>query len=266
MRLVIVPDASTADLDFASLGPADRPLVLDHPLRILPSARLLTPRRRRDIHRPVILGDPRFTDRPISVSRAGSSVATGMWSTLPGTREEAEEVARVLGATPLMGSAASEAALRQAVRGADLVHLATHAFALPRAPEQSAVVLSTPTQGEGQDGLLQAFEIETLELDQPLVVLSACETGVGRVSGNEGTLGLDRAFLVAGASAVVSSLWLVGDAPTAFLMAHFHGRLRDGAPADIALAEAMRATRHARPAWRDPRAWAAFRVVGGGFR
>ena len=104
-----------------------------------------------------------------------------------------------------------------------------------------------------------------MRLRARLVVLSACETGKGQANGSEGILALDRSFLVAGAGAVVSSLWVVKDDATAVLMKRFYEGIASGRPADIALADAMLTVRRT-GTWADPIYWAAFRLVGAGMR
>jgi CHAT domain-containing protein len=169
----------------------------------------------------------------------------------------------LLSARPLIGGDANEAAVKARLPGATVVHFATHGQSDPRRPAFSALVLASPRVGSAEDGLLQAFEIEAMHTRAQLVVLSACETGKGSARGSEGVMALDRAFLVAGAGAVVSSLWQVDDQATAALMSAFYRSLSRGRPADVALAEATGEVR-AQPQWSEPRYWSAFRLVGWG--
>ena len=101
----------------------------------------------------------------------------------------------------------------------------------------------------------------TLPLSADLVTLSACQTGLGRVSG-EGVIGLTRAFLIAGARSVLVSLWSVSDEATRQLMVAFYGYyIRDRLPKAVALARAMHDLRNV-PEFRSPRYWAPFIIVG----
>ena len=102
--------------------------------------------------------------------------------------------------------------------------------------------------------------VAELDLHQTdLVVLSACETGLGKVAGGEGILGLQRAFQVAGARTVVASLWSVDDAATGQLMVRFYQGLKEGRRKDEALRDAMLAVKQPKPA---PYYWAAFQLSG----
>lgn len=128
-----------------------------------------------------------------------------------------------------------------------------------RDPLASALALAP---GDGQDGLLRAWEImEQVRLHADLVVLSACRSGLGETTRHEGTIGLTRAFQYAGARRVVVTLWDVSDDSTEALVQLFYGALRRGALAGIPLRYAMQTTRRERR-WQHPRYWAAFVLVG----
>ena len=100
----------------------------------------------------------------------------------------------------------------------DVLHFATHAELSKDDPLSSAVLLA---KGGGEDGRLEVREIFGMDLTASLVVLSACETGLGALSGGDELVGLTRAFIYAGSPSVVASLWKVDDASTAQLMAAF---------------------------------------------
>jgi CHAT domain-containing protein len=211
-----------------------------------------------------VIGDPDFDGSADCASKRGPEAA--VWPRLCGTHEEALAIGRVLHSTPILGAAATEQLVKQRMPSASIIHFATHGRADMQRPGASVVVLSQPRDGtRPEDGLLHAYEIERMRLRARLVVLSACETGKGKVRGNEGILALDRAFLVAGAGAVVSSLWVVPDDATQALMTRFYTLLVNGHSADKALAEAMLVVRST-PKWADPVHWAAFRLVGAGSR
>ncbi len=108
------------------------------------------------------------------------------------------------------------------------------------------------------DGLLSAGEILDLELNIDLMVLSACDTGRGAITG-DGVVGLSRSLLTAGVSSLVVSLWSVPDAPTSELMTYFYQELRQNGDKAQALRQAMLKTKEKHP---HPRDWAAFTLIG----
>jgi CHAT domain-containing protein len=186
---------------------------------------------------------------------------------LPFTRFEAEQIATAgpRGAVrTTTGFAANLASLRdRSLADYGIVHFATHGVLNTRTPELSGLVLSlVDEQGRARDGFLRLHEIAALPFKPDLVVLSACETARGRRVEGEGTIGLTRGFLAAGARHVVASLWRVDDAATAELMHAFYKRLlRD----DVAPATALRAAQRelaASSAWAHPYYWAGLVVQG----
>jgi CHAT domain-containing protein len=264
-RVIVVPDANTVDLPWAALGPSDAPWIARNPLRVLPGGYLMLGRRDRSAsHRQLVIGDPDFAGAGGSANQRGGASEVA-WQRLPGTRIEADRVAALYRTRALTDVHATEAGLRRHAGKAEMIHIASHGVADTSRPAYSAIVLADPRRGEGDDGLLHAYEIERLRLDAELVVLSACETGLGQRRGQEGLLALDRAFLIAGARAVISSLWLVDDDATAALLTAFHRARRAGERDDVALQHAMNQVR-ALPKWRDPHYWSAFRLVGAGSR
>jgi CHAT domain-containing protein len=186
---------------------------------------------------------------------------------LPLTKQEAEVIGQFYASKPLLGERASEAALRQQIGSADVIHLATHGY-LDRTRAMSSGVLLTvpetePAIGEtANDGFLQAWEIQSeLKLRAELVVLSACETGRGEVVRAEGIVGLTRALQCAGARSIVASQWPVLDRSTTRLMVAFHRNLRAGLAKDEALRQAQVALMRDK-SYAHPYYWAPFLLVG----
>jgi CHAT domain-containing protein len=171
------------------------------------------------------------------------------------------------GSKPLLREEATEAALRQQIETANVIHLATHGYLHPVRAMSSGVLLTPPEKepesGEtDNDGALQAWEIYSqLKLKAELVVLSACESGRGQEVKGEGLIGLTRALQYAGARSIVASQWKVADQSTATLMAAFHRSLRQGLSKDEALRQAMAQVRQ-NPATSHPYYWAPFILVG----
>ncbi len=175
---------------------------------------------------------------------------------LPFARLEVRALAREqAGARALVGRRASEAALRRLAGDSGYVHLAGHGRFDADDPLASAILLAP---GEGHDGRLSAAEVLGLELQARLVVLSACQTGVGGLGRGAEVVGMNRAFLAAGAGGVVSSLWRVGDAASAVLMKRFYRTLRRQPP----LAALQRAQALVRRYYPHPAHWAGFFLTG----
>jgi len=143
------------------------------------------------------------------------------------------------------------------------VHFATHGYIDSDRPDLSAIVLSlVDEEGKPEDGFLRAHEIYNLDLPAELVVLSACETGLGKEIKGEGLVGLTRGFMYAGARRVVVSLWNVNDKATAELMARFYrGMLRDKKTPAAALRSAQIEMSRQRQ-WQSPYYWSAFVLQG----
>ncbi|HZI86000.1 MAG TPA: CHAT domain-containing protein [Pyrinomonadaceae bacterium] len=144
-----------------------------------------------------------------------------------------------------------------------ILHFATHGFLDPKRPERSGLVLSTVDRdGKDLNGFVSLEDIYQLRAPVDLVVLSACQTGLGKDVRGEGLLGLTRGFMYAGAASVVASLWKVDDESTAELMKQFYANLlQKGMTPAAALREAQNNIRQ-RPGWSAPYYWAAFTLQG----
>jgi CHAT domain-containing protein len=163
-----------------------------------------------------------------------------------------------------MGFQASRAtAMRSDLADYRIVHFATHGFLNDEHPELSGVVLSLfDNKGQAQEGFLRLHDIYNLNLPVDLVVLSACNTGLGKEVKGEGLIGLTRGFMYAGASSVVASLWKVDDEATAELMRLFYGyMLRAGLSPAAALRKAQVSMSHQKR-WQSPYFWAGFVIQG----
>ena len=198
--------------------------------------------------------------RPSAVTRGYNGSAL---SNLPSSGEEALAAAATFPSGSrmlLLGDDATESAFKKA-SNRRVIHLAVHAIANEARPERSALVLlSDPVHDE--DGFLQASEIVQLPLNADLVVLSACDTAVGPLEGQEGVSTLSQAFLLAGARTVVSTLWSVEDETTLYLMKTFYSELNHKKPVPDALAAAKRTMLKTYGAKAVPYYWAGFTVEG----
>ena len=164
--------------------------------------------------------------------------------------------------TVLNGSAATESAFKRLpLRDYRVIHLAVHGFADPVFPDRAALVLLTD-RAAGDDGFLQSSEVADLRFNADLVVLSACETAVGALEGEEGIANLSRAFLLAGARTVISTLWQVDDDASLFLMKHFYAHLAEQKTPAYALTAAKRDFLRTFGNKAAPFDWAAFGAEG----
>jgi CHAT domain-containing protein len=180
---------------------------------------------------------------------------------LPASRTEAQAI----GTTVLVGSDASEDGLRTALATQErwrAVHFACHGLIDPENPTRSALAL---TSTAGEDGFLTAVEVLRMEMRTDLAVLSACETGTGRIVKGEGIVGLTRSFMYAGAPRVICSLWKVDDEATQELMRRFYELWNPAEGEGLATADALRqAQQHVRAQskWAHPYYWAAWVLWG----
>jgi CHAT domain-containing protein len=144
-----------------------------------------------------------------------------------------------------------------------IVHIATHGWVNSKHPELSAILLSMVDEtGAPVDGILQLHEIYNLKLPAELVVLSACETGIGKQIRGEGLIALTRGFMYAGAARVVASLWKVDDSATAALMARFYKEMFTNGKTPAAALKAAQNYISEQKRWRDPYYWAGFVLQG----
>jgi CHAT domain-containing protein len=144
-----------------------------------------------------------------------------------------------------------------------IVHFATHGLLNSQHPKLSGLVLSlVDERGQPQDGFLQLHEIFNLRLPAELVVLSACQTGLGKEIKGEGLVGLTRGFMYAGAARVMASLWQVSDAGTAELMKRFYRGLLKERKRPAAALRAAQVEMWRRPQWQAPYYWGAFVLQG----
>jgi CHAT domain-containing protein len=183
---------------------------------------------------------------------------------LPQTREEVEEIGKIVGpeAVMLLGKDATETAFKkEPLDQFRVLHLAVHGFADTQYPERSALVLGTDPKSR-DDGLLQVREIIRLRLNAELTTLSACDTGVGKLQGQEGVSSLVEAFLVAGSKSVVASLWSADDTFASALMNRFYQRLGKGEDTGSALRGAKIDLLAKYGEQVSPFYWAAFIAVG----
>jgi len=280
-----------------------RPLIVEHEVVSLPSASTLAVLRRETATRQpapqavAIVADPVFSsnDSRVKRSQAGAEEQPSTRSTrahapegqlerslresgvadavlriprLPGTRREAASILSLVPEAKRKQALDFDAS-RATVNSPELtqyriIHFATHGLLNSVHSELSGIVLSLVDQrGQPQDGFLRMHEIYNLKLSADLVVLSACQTALGKEIKGEGLVGLTRGFMYAGAPRVVASLWKVDDKATAEMMKRFYQGMVGGQ--HLTPAAALRAAQVAMwktKDWQNPYYWAAFVLQG----
>jgi CHAT domain-containing protein/tetratricopeptide (TPR) repeat protein len=280
-RLLIVANGPLQSLPFAALiepGRGAMPLVRHHEILTAPSLAVLAELRARQRSRPpaagiLVVADPVFGGQDERLPRLAPDAAAtvdplaAVLPRLPETAAEATAIAALAGQR-LVRLAEGFDASRDLLAGGklrdyDLVHFATHGTLRFDRPELSALTLSMiDRNGRPRDGLLRVGEIADLDFAARLVVLSACKTALGREQGDEGLIGLPQAFMKAGASRVLVSLWDVGDRSTAELMRRFYHALLIEKQEPAAALRAAQCALERDPRWRLPRYWAGFVLAG----
>ncbi|HET7113074.1 MAG TPA: CHAT domain-containing protein, partial [Pyrinomonadaceae bacterium] len=291
-RIVVIADGALQYVPFAALPlpGSSRPLILDHELVSLPSASSLAVQRQTLANRKLapkgvaVIADPvfsardsRFQSRKSTTTTADDTriiehVGTGSGGPLvvrrlPYTRQEAD---RILAVAPAGANlrAVDFRANRSIATSGELsnyryVHFATHGYLDTSRAGLSAIVLSlVDEQGKPQDGFLRTHDIYNLKLPAELVVLSACETGLGKDVKGEGLEGLTRGFMYAGARRVVVSLWNVNDKATAELMQHLYVGMLKQKKTPVAALRAAQIEMLRVKQWQSPYYWAAFTIQG----
>ena len=247
-RLIIVPDGELHILPWDSLVDKEgRYMVVSHVVTTAPSAMVLylirtnRPQKRSPLTL-LAVGDVQYQRGVLNVrqlkgDQPGGIDGDGLYDlaghplrNLPNSRDEVVEAGEALGgkSVELLGSDATETAFKKEPLGQfRIIHIAAHGIASAQFPDRAALVLGEDST-KRDDGLLQAREIRNLHLNADLVTLSACDTGTGRLQGEEGIASLERAFFYAGARSVLASLWTSSDVYTTTLMRHFYHHLAEG--------------------------------------
>ena len=282
LRIIVVADGALHGLSFDSLvSERGRYLIEDHVISYAPSGTALHLLRSQPAERTanmtaLVVGGVVYDREPSAgpvrgsqdeATRSLSELRLASLKAIPHTLDEVQAVGRLAGnrSVLLVGTAASETAFKAQPLGRfQVLHLAVHGVSDRNYPDRAALVLALDPRSR-DDGLLQAREIAALNLNASLVVLSACETGVGRVEGEEGTANLVNAFFVAGAKSVVASQWAADDASTAALMKAFYQEMAKGRDKAMALREAKRNLLARFGTDALPYYWAGFTLVGDSF-
>jgi CHAT domain-containing protein len=270
------------------------PLLVEHEIVNLPSASTVAVLRNEPNGRKIaakaiaVLADPVFgTNDPRLNSNSGQASGTQLensnvnrralelsalsanvtFSRLPFTRQEAERILALVPAAQRMQAfdfAANRAiATSRELQNYRIVHFATHGILNTTQPELSGVVLSlVDGKGVPENGFLRLHDIFNLNLPAELVVLSACQTGLGEEVRGEGLVGLTRGFMYAGSPRVLVSLWSVDDRATSELMAKFYQKMLQAGVKPAAALRAAQLEMWQQQQWQAPYYWAAFTLQG----
>ena len=180
---------------------------------------------------------------------------------LPFSAKELDAIEASFPGEFVKGSEATEERFRSEAGKFDILHLATHAVTDESNPLRSKLVFSKSIGPE--DGFLYAYEIYNLRLNARMTVLSACNTGTGRIVRGEGVMSLARSFAYAGCPSLVMSLWSIDDKATEIIIGKFYEGLARGLPKDEALREAkLFLMNSSEPRYRNPYYWAGLVHVG----
>ncbi|NET46404.1 CHAT domain-containing protein [Okeania sp. SIO2B3] len=244
-EVIIIPDGELFRVPFAALKGSDNQyLIQKHTLRVSPSIQLLQITQQQKARKaPNLSGRNLVVGNPVMPTFENGK----QLSALPDAEVEAVAIAQLLNTTPIIGARATKSRVVRLMPNANIIHLATHGY-----PKSLAF---TPS---GRDGFLRESDIYGLNLTADLVVLSACETGLGKIT-TDGVVGIARPFVGAGVPSVVISLWKVPDAETSELMIDFYKNLQAGQNKAQALRQAMLSTMKKYP---EPVNWAGFFLVG----
>ena len=282
--LVVVPDGELNLIPFDALADETGEYVLgSHVVSYAPSATALNlMRRMRGLSRAPVtflgVGGVAYQSSALSGATNDKARDHGSATTvsdpfsliahplpnLPMSADEVRSAGEIFGKSSvlLLGANATEGAFKaEPLDSFKIIHIAAHGIGTMNFPDRAALVLGRDPMDQ-DDGLLQVPEIRELHLKADLVTLSACDTGAGRLEGEEGIETIERAFLFAGARSVLASLWAVSDIYTTTLMAQFYRNLAAGQGEAEALREAklnMLKRFHGQVA---PFYWAGFTLVG----
>jgi len=296
-RLLIVPDGELQYLPFNALPIPFRndrtPLLAEHEITFQPSASALSKLKNRNIQEAdkglAVFADPVFgsddqrfaaehketapsnpaqdTQMRQALRDVNSNWANGNIPRLIASRDEADGIVAVIPTADNLTAVDFEAN-KQRVMAADLshyrlIHFATHGVLDNKNPELSGLLLSRIDEnGHPKDAFLRLDDIYNLKLGADLVVLSACNSGLGKDVRGEGIVGLVHGFMYAGTSRVVASLWKVDDDATAELMVHFYKEMFNSKQSPAAALRTAQLAMWQQRRWHAPYYWAAFVLQG----
>lgn len=261
-RIIFIPEGELFLVPFPALQNSEGEYLIEkHTILTIPSIQILDFTRQLrnselgdNFESALVVGNPTMPTIPVSELTLDS---------LENAETEAKAIEDLLKTQSLIGSDATKAAIIEQMPNASLIHLATHGLLneIKQLGIPGAIALAPPKEDK-YDGFLTSEEIMEMKLKAQLVVLSACNTGKGEITG-DGVIGLSRSFIAAGVPSVIVSLWSVPDAPTAELMTEFYQKFTTSERNDKAQALRLAMLKiMAQPKYRDPKNWAAFTLIG----
>jgi CHAT domain-containing protein/Tfp pilus assembly protein PilF len=258
-RVIFVPQDSLFLVPFPALQDKEgKYLIEKHTILTAPSIQVLDLTRQQKLRNGelegsrevLVVGNPTMPEIKLAPNQPPQQLSNLKWA-----EQEAKNIASLLKTQALIGDQATKEAIRNKITQAQIIHFATHGLFNDTQGLASAIALAPSHLDQG---FLTAGEIIDMKLKAKLVVLSACDTGRGKITG-DGVIGLSRAFISAGVPSVIVSLWAVDDNSTSVLMTEFYQNLQQNPDKATALRQAMLTTMKTHP---SPKYWAAFTLIG----
>jgi CHAT domain-containing protein len=256
-RVVFIPQSQLFLVPFPALqDEKGKYLIEKHTILTAPSIQVLDLTHKHKLRQTtksqssLIVGNPTMPKVILEPGKPAQQLTPLIWA-----EKEAKNIASMLNISALTGNKATKAAILEKMPQAGIIHFATHGLLDDNRGIGSAIALAPSGK---DDGLLTADEILNLKLNADLVVLSACDTGRGRITG-DGVVGLSRSLISAGTASIIVSLWAVDDDSTSFLMTEFYKNREQKLDKATALRKAMLTTK---AKYSSPYNWAAFTLIG----
>ena len=256
-RVVFIPQNELFLVPFPALqDEKGKYLIEKHTILTAPSIQVLDLTHKQKLRQTtksqssLIVGNPTMPKVILEPGQPAQQLKALIWA-----EKEAKDIASLMNISALTGNKATKTAILEKMSQAGIIHFATHGLLDEYRGIGSAIALAPSGK---DDGLLTADEILNLKLNADLVVLSACDTGRGRITG-DGVVGLSRSLISAGTASIIVSLWAVDDDSTSFLMTEFYKNREQKLDKATALRKAMLTTK---AKYSSPLNWAAFTLIG----
>ncbi|MDK2412297.1 CHAT domain-containing protein, partial [Aphanizomenon sp. 202] len=256
-KVVFIPQSKLFLVPFPALqDEKGKYLIEKHTILTAPSIQILDLTHKQKLRQTtksqpsLIVGNPTMPKVILEPGQPAQLLKPLIWA-----EKEAKDIASLMNISALTGNKATKTAILEKMSQAGIIHFATHGLLDEYRGIGSAIALAPSGK---DDGLLTADEILNLKLNADLVVLSACDTGRGRITG-DGVVGLSRSLISAGTASIIVSLWAVDDDSTSFLMTEFYKNREQKLDKATALRKAMLTTK---AKYSSPLNWAAFTLIG----